>query len=100
MSESEEGRRQLRKEYVKRGAKLAGFHGEIKVTIELESGGVGESTAEEVLKRMVDRLMEDVALLPTIGAWAIRKVTGTYEPYKSGFTEPCRYEWVKKEKTP
>ena len=66
MSESEEGRRQLRKEYVKRGAKLAGFHGEIKVTIELESGGVGESTAEEVLKRMVDRLMEDVALLPTI----------------------------------
>jgi hypothetical protein len=63
--------------------------GEIRLSLELVTGTIGESAPTEVLRAMVDQFMEHLKTTDTGKLWQIVKVEGKYEAWKGG--ETARY---------
>lgn len=60
--------------------------GEIRLTLELVTGTIGESEPGEVLKLMVDQFVEHLKTTDQGKLWKIVKATGKYEAWKGDKT--------------
>lgn len=60
--------------------------GEIRLSIELTTGTIGESAPEEILRAMVDEIVKQLQCTDAGKLWTIAKASGKYEAWKGGET--------------